>query len=413
VTRVHRQFIEIDAAEPQRRVHPPNCAHRNPRPTHGRTMRPTMGVFKVRRSLKYGLYGAVLAGVVAGTAAFATAASGTPITLRVDGQDQHVKTSASDVAGALKSAGYSLSSHDIVAPGADSKVHANETIVYNRGRMLHLNVDGKRVDVWTTAPTVADALAQLGYPASDFVSVSRSSRLPVGETSLDLRSPKKVTVVVHGKSSPVNTTDATVGQLLADLKVKVSASDQVLPASSSAIRTGETITVRAVVRRVDTYTETIDYPINKINDSSMYTGQVQVITAGVEGSRSVTANDTYYDGQLVGRSVISTRTLSEPKTQTEKVGTKPAPPAPQPSVSANGLNWDAVAACESGGNWHINTGNGFYGGLQFDQGTWASNGGLAYASRADLASREQQIAVANRLYAARGSSPWPVCGANL
>jgi hypothetical protein len=81
--------------------------------------------------------------------------------------------------------------------------------------------------------------------------------------------------------------------------------------------------------------------------------------------------------------------------------------------SSGGLNWDAVAACESGGNWHINTGNGFYGGLQFDSGTWLSNGGGAYAPRADLASREQQIAVANRLYAARGSSPWPVCGARL
>ena len=364
----------------------------------------------MRRSLKYGLYGAVLAGVVAGTAAFATAASGTPVTLRVDGQDQHIKTSATDVVGALKGAGYSLSAHDIVAPGADSKIRANETIVYNRGRLLHLNVDGKRVDVWTTAPTVAEALAQLGYPASDFVSVSRSTRLPVGETDLALRSPKKVLVVFHGRKSPAVTTDATVGQLLAAMKLTVKPSDQVLPGTSSALRNGETITVRAVVRRVDTYTESIDYAINKISDSSLYAGQVQVITAGVEGSRSVTANDTYYDGQLVGRSVISTRTLSEPKTQTEKVGTKPAP---QPAVSANGLNWDAVAACESGGNWHINTGNGFYGGLQFDQGTWASNGGLAYAPRADLATREQQIAVANRLYAARGSSPWPVCGANL
>jgi hypothetical protein len=80
---------------------------------------------------------------------------------------------------------------------------------------------------------------------------------------------------------------------------------------------------------------------------------------------------------------------------------------------SNGLNWDAVAACESGGNWHINTGNGVYGGLQFDSGTWLANGGGAYAGRADLASREQQIAVATRLYNARGSSPWPVCGQRL
>ena len=78
--------------------------------------------------------------------------------------------------------------------------------------------------------------------------------------------------------------------------------------------------------------------------------------------------------------------------------------------AASPVNWDAVAKCESGGNWHINTGNGFYGGLQFNQSTWASNGGKAYAARADLASRSQQIAVAEHLYARRGLSPWPVCG---
>ncbi|MFI2611790.1 transglycosylase family protein [Kitasatospora sp. NPDC018619] len=74
-------------------------------------------------------------------------------------------------------------------------------------------------------------------------------------------------------------------------------------------------------------------------------------------------------------------------------------------------DWDRVAACESSGNWRINTGNGYYGGLQFDQPTWRENGGLDYAPRADLASREQQIAVAQHLADRRGLSPWPVCGA--
>lgn len=77
---------------------------------------------------------------------------------------------------------------------------------------------------------------------------------------------------------------------------------------------------------------------------------------------------------------------------------------------ASSVNWDAVANCESGGDWSINTGNGYYGGLQFDYGTWLSNGGGQYARRADLASREQQIAIANILYSHRGLSPWPVCG---
>jgi hypothetical protein len=71
--------------------------------------------------------------------------------------------------------------------------------------------------------------------------------------------------------------------------------------------------------------------------------------------------------------------------------------------------WDSVASCESGGNWHINTGNGYYGGLQFTQSTWETYGGTAYAARADLATKDQQIAIAEKVYAARGLQPW-ACG---
>jgi hypothetical protein len=69
--------------------------------------------------------------------------------------------------------------------------------------------------------------------------------------------------------------------------------------------------------------------------------------------------------------------------------------------------------CESGGNWSINTGNGYYGGLQFSQQTWAGFGGTAYAARADLATKAEQIAVAERVLAVQGAGAWPTCGRNL
>jgi resuscitation-promoting factor RpfA len=80
-----------------------------------------------------------------------------------------------------------------------------------------------------------------------------------------------------------------------------------------------------------------------------------------------------------------------------------------PAQAASGV-WDRVASCESGGNWHINTGNGFYGGLQFTQSTWSGYHGGRYASRADLASRAEQIQVARRVLASQGPGAWPVCG---
>jgi nucleoid-associated protein YgaU len=79
------------------------------------------------------------------------------------------------------------------------------------------------------------------------------------------------------------------------------------------------------------------------------------------------------------------------------------------SDAAPASTWDRVAACESGGNWSANTGNGYYGGLQFSPHTWAAYGGARYASRADLASRGQQIAVAEAVLANQGPGAWPVC----
>ena len=84
--------------------------------------------------------------------------------------------------------------------------------------------------------------------------------------------------------------------------------------------------------------------------------------------------------------------------------------APAAASSAGG-NWAAIAACESGGNWSANTGNGFYGGLQFTQQTWLAYGGGQYASSANNASEADQIAVAQRVVAGQGIGAWPVCGA--
>ncbi|MFF7093431.1 transglycosylase family protein [Streptomyces rubradiris] len=80
------------------------------------------------------------------------------------------------------------------------------------------------------------------------------------------------------------------------------------------------------------------------------------------------------------------------------------------AAADNGV-WDRIARCESGGNWHINTGNGYYGGLQFSAGTWRAYGGTAYAPTADQASRSAQIAVATRVQQAQGWGAWPVCSA--
>jgi len=390
----------------------------------------------VRRSVKYGLYGVALAGLsIATTAAFATgsadptrpvaakpaAAAPQPaakqvvpaktVALNVDGVARQVTTSGATVQAVLTSAGYSVGAHDIVAPAVTSSIASGDTIVLRRARLLHLSVDGKQRTVWTTAPTVASALTALGYVRS-YVSVSRSQRLPLGATTLTLRKPKAVMVIHDGKHQRVVTTEPTVAAVLKSLGLKLGSDDRLSPRPRKAIAKSMRITIERVRTKTVTEAETIPYSTKQRSDADLYTDQSSVVTAGVPGTKRVVYSVVYVDGRETGRTLVSSQVLRKPKAQVEKVGTK-SRPTPKAPADTSGLNWDGVAACESGGNWAINTGNGYYGGLQFDLGTWAANGGTAYASRPDLASREQQIAVATKLYNARGSSPWPVCGANL
>lgn len=86
-----------------------------------------------------------------------------------------------------------------------------------------------------------------------------------------------------------------------------------------------------------------------------------------------------------------------------------ASPTAAHAVGADGVDWDAVAECESSGRWHAHTGNGYQGGLQFLGSTWKQYGGRHYARRADLATRHQQIRIAKRVLAHQGPSAWPHC----
>lgn len=361
----------------------------------------------MRRSVKYGLYGAVLAGVVGGVAVFVSGSSALPVTLVVDGKAQTVHTSAENVAGALAAGGYSLNGHDTVAPSPSSSIDAGAQIVLNRGRELHLTVDGDTKNVWTTADTVGEAMTQLGYGTNNFVSVSRFAPLSLAGTSLQVREPKSVTLAHDGTATTVSSTAATVGGLLTELGVNVGANDQLSPRIEEPLAEGQQIVLKRVALKTDATSESVPFDTVRKKDASAFVNDVTITTPGKSGKADVTYELKYVDGKLATRTEISRTTVVAPVTQVETVGTKQLPPI------AASLNWDALAACEAGGNWAINTGNGFYGGVQFDAGTWLANGGGKYAPHADLATKAEQIAIATKLYQARGSSPWPVCGANL
>jgi uncharacterized protein YabE (DUF348 family) len=387
----------------------------------------------LHRSVKYGIYGVVIAGLLGGTAAWAATDSGKSVALTVDGQQSRVETTASNVRAVLADQHISIGQHDIVAPDLGSHVKNGSQIVVRRGHLLNLVVNGATRSVWVNADSVDQALSQLGYDQSNFVSVSRSQRLDNGPTNLTISTPHPVTFKVDHRTIRVLSAGPTVYDAVKDASIFLAPADRLSVPGTSKLKSGEVIAVHRVSYGQGKQRVSVGYSTVTQSDSSSYQGVTTVVRQGKPGQNEITYQLLYVDGKLAGKIAQRTVVMSKPVSKVEKVGTKqkpppppPAPPAPAPTTPApttgggatpppdsSGRNWDAVANCESGGNWQINTGNGFYGGLQFDIGTWTANGGGAYAPRADLASREQQIAIANKVADARGSSPWPVCGQYL
>jgi resuscitation-promoting factor RpfB len=146
--------------------------------------------------------------------------------------------------------------------------------------------------------------------------------------------------------------------------------------------------------------------------ANRFVGDRVVVQHGQEGLRVDTYVRTIVDGEVVDRELASQEVVREPVTRIVEVGTKERPPPPPPPSGAE--VWDRLAQCESGGNWHINTGNGYYGGLQFHPDTWRRVGGTGLPHEH---SREEQIYRAERLLATRAdrkySPHWPACSAKL
>ena len=141
-------------------------------------------------------------------------------------------------------------------------------------------------------------------------------------------------------------------------------------------------------------------PVVEKKDDSMNAGETKVVRLGKPGVRNVTYTLVYENGKLAAKRVADQDVLKKPRAKVVRIGTK----------IPDGV-WDRLAGCESGGNWHINTGNGYYGGLQFSLGTWHSYGGTGLPSQH---SRETQIAIATKLRNASGGyGAWPACAAKL
>jgi uncharacterized protein YabE (DUF348 family) len=361
-----------------------------------------MEVF-VRRSLQLSLFAVVLLGLIGGTLAFFVAQKS--VTLTVDGQVRHVGTYADTVADVLDDEGIEPTAHDVLLPSAGDALRDGDTVVLNRARPLQLTVDGVSRQVYVTARSVDEALGQLGYRADDLVlSASRSERLPLRGMDLTITTPKEIVLVADGQQRVVTTTAATAGDLLAEQGIALSQTDR----TSLFLDQGLLNRMRLQVYRVQVneVSQTTAVPHDKAEtpDPDAFVGERKVTTPGVDGQKVTRYRVTVVDGVETAREVIDEKVTVAPVTEQATVGAKPKPAN---SPTADGLNWAALAKCESGGNPRaVNSSGGYYGLYQFSLSTWASVGG---SGNPIDASPDEQTYRAQLLYKKAGAGQW-TCG---
>lgn len=380
----------------------------------------------MRKRLAVGaVYVAVLAALVGATSAYAGLDK--TVHISVDGKVTNVHSYAGSVGAVLRRGGISVGDHDALTPSASSSVHDGSTITIQRGRQITLTVDGSTRQVWVTARSVDEALAQAGLRTRGaVVTADRSGRVPLTGLSIEVDLPHTITVEVDGGSRVLVTAKTTLADALAEASITVGPSDKVvagdiaggsldaaLKAPSLALDVRPTdgliLTIVRMSNRQAQVPEPIPFTTITKNDPTLLVGTKKVAQAGHNGTLVSTFALGIADGKQISKTLVSKQMTAAPVAQIVLVGTKPKP-KPKPKVyptRPDGLNWAALANCESGGRPNAVHGD-FYGMYQFRVSTWHAVGGSGLPSDA---SASEQTYRAQLLYSrSNWRTQWPTCG---
>ncbi|HEV7646754.1 MAG TPA: transglycosylase family protein [Actinophytocola sp.] len=368
------------------------------------------GIKRWKKSVLKATIASVLVSLIGGGAA--AIAMNKSVTVDIDGEARQVSTYADTVGEVLDDEGLDVGSHDALSPSPAASINDGGKIVLDRGRQLHLTLDGQKREFWVRATTVEDALKQINVATNGaWMSADMGSDLPLNGMALEIKTVKNITLFDGGnKPKTMQTTAVTVQELVKELKLKLGPDDKIAPGGNLKVANGAEIRITRNGVTVINRTEKVKPPVQEVEDPNAMEGTEVVLDPGAPGQRVATYRITVKNGQEMARVEIGSKVTKQPKPKVVRIGTKEPP---QPVIS-DGAVWDELAQCESGGNWAINTGNGYYGGVQFDKGTWDANGGGQYAAYPNEASREQQIAIATKVRDSRGGyGAWPACSAKL
>ncbi|MFC4945727.1 transglycosylase family protein [Pseudonocardia sp. GCM10023141] len=337
------------------------------------------------------------------------------VTITVDGQDRVLHTFATDVGTALTAAGLTPAPQDRVEPALPTDLATGDHIIFNRARRLTLVEGPSERQIWTTATSVSEALTGLGVEATPIqMSAAPAAGIPLTGMSVVLRVPRAITFA-DGTEAPtqVTTLAGTVAGVLTERGIQLGPDDVSIPSGDTPVSPGTSIQVvrNGVGEVVETHP--INPPEQIVDAPDLARGKRVVVDPGKPGEQTAIMRVYVQNGKEVRREQVRAGSTTPPRPRIVKVGSNDNIPA-VPFIE-DGSVWDRIAKCEATGNWAINTGNGYYGGLQFDAGTWRAYGGTDYAPLPHEATREQQIAVATKVRDDRGGGygAWPACSAKL
>lgn len=367
---------------------------------------------------------AILIVLVGGTAAYGTLSK--TVTLDVDGRKDTVRTFGGDVKSVLSSRDVAVDDADRVRLDKDgdeptakaaptASVSDGDTIKVQYERPITVAVDGRVTRTSTHEPTVGKALDELDVePAAGAeLSAKKDARLPREAAEVVVSNPKKLTVVANGKKKSLTTAKPTAEEVVREAGIDLDDDDEISTARGAFVSKGQKLVVTRIKMVDRTETKSVAPKVTYRDDDSLDKGETKVLKPGKAGKKRQQVLLTVADGKVRDRLVLTSKTLSEPTTRVVARGTKEpeaadVPDEDAPSVSGDSV-WDRIAQCESGGNWATNTGNGYYGGLQFSAQTWKSVGGPGLPHQN---SREVQIKYAKILQQRAGWGQWS-CAAKV
>lgn len=353
------------------------------------------------------LLGVLLTALLAGGLAWT--ATGKSATLSIDGQSREVGFRGDIVADVLEAAGLSVGAHDLLVPSASAAVQDGARVAVRRGRQIELVVDGQQRLVWVTATSVDEALDQIGLREQNLaLSASRSRSIPLAGFSLRVTTRKHIAVIADNLTQERDTTAATVGDALAEIGIALDGDDRLSYPATDPLAEGLIIRVTRIGSERAEEQVAVPFQTERRPDADLFTGETKQLTAGKAGLARRTVERVYADGVLEKTSVLSSTPITAPVTRVLAVGTKARPAG---TASADGLNWGALANCESGGNPRAISSGGTYRGLyQFSLSTWRGVGGAG--DPIDNSAGEQTYR-AQLLYQRGGAGQWPSCGRRL